>query len=646
LGKINFIFAIHFHQPVGQLKWINDRIYERSYKLLLEMFEKYADLKFTVHISGPLLLFFNEYYPEWINRIAKLGDLGTIEFLAGSMGEAILPILPSEDRYYQVKEYMRYFEKLFGYKPKGMWLPERVYEPSLPEVLSKNMIEYVFIDDSTLQRGGHSSDKAYYSWLTEESGQTLKLFFIDTGLRYVLPWSSSEEVFNYILSKSSEEGDRVIVWGSDAEKFGEWKDPDWAWNWLNDFLLKLRERNDILLVHPRDYLKEHGVKGLIYLPSGSYDKMLEWSHGFFRNFLIKYAESNNMHKKMLWVRKKLKQAPEVADIAWREYHLGQCNDAYWHGLFGGIYLIHLRQAIYEKFIKVEKLAEETIDYYRDKNLVFNYIDFDYDGKREVLVETPRYNIYIKPDDGGTIFEYDYKEKGKEHNIQNTMTRYMEPYLENTGFIPDWYRRVSSRIHLWSPDTGLNDWINNTPFKDQSDLALRKYSVIITRDHKIVLRTLGGHYVYGLKPAKILVEKTIEFKNNGIITNYKLVNYGERLVDTLIGIEYHVSPKIDLINKDSHIIYKVESEEKNVEEQWKGIGRKIIVKSKVFPDIVFESSDRENEIWVSPLNSLARTEKGLMKVFQGIAIMFVKKTVLKPKDEYSVRINWFIGENLN
>ena len=60
MPRINFVFAIHFHQPTGQLKWINDRVYENSYKLLLDIFKKYADLKFTIHISGPLLLYMLE----------------------------------------------------------------------------------------------------------------------------------------------------------------------------------------------------------------------------------------------------------------------------------------------------------------------------------------------------------------------------------------------------------------------------------------------------------------------------------------------------------------------------------------------------------------------------------------------------------
>ncbi len=645
MPKINFIFTIHFHQPTGQLKWVNEKIYENSYKLLLEIFKKYADMKFTVHVSGPLLHYMLEYHRDWLDELAKLGDYGTIEFLAGSLGEAILPLLPLEDRIKQIREYVKLFERFFGFKPRGLWLPERVWEPSLPYPLAVNGIEYVLVDDSTLYRAGHGNEDVYYAWITEEGGYRVKIFVIDSPLRYVLPWESSENVFNYMLSKATEEGDRVLVWGSDAEKFGEWRDPGWARWWLNDFLSKLRSRRDIVMFHPMDYLREYGVRGLIYLPAGSYDKMLEWSNGFFRNFLLKYRESNNMHKKMLYVRWKLSQAPSLPLDAWREYYLAQCNDAYWHGLFGGIYLSHLRQAIYEKYIIAEKIAEESMGYYDEREPIIRLYDFDHDGSKEILYESKKLNAYLKPNDGGTLFELDIKEKDLEHNLQDTMTRYYEPYIEGTGLNPDWYRRVSMRLHLWSRDTSLYDWINNTPFKDQSDLALNKYSITITPENEIILRTLGGHYVYGLEPSRIYAEKKIVFLDNTVKTIYRVENRGGRSVETLLGIEYHLAPKINRETKGEVMGYMIDNVFHPVNEVYAGENRRVVLKSPKYPDIVLEeegSSHGETHLWISPLEMLARTEKGIRRVFQGVAIMFVKPVKLEPGEAVESRINLSIA----
>ncbi|MEM0368036.1 MAG: hypothetical protein QW607_08785 [Desulfurococcaceae archaeon] len=65
----NFIFILHFHQPFGQLKYVNERIYENSYKMLLDIFKEYSDLKFTIHISGPLLLYLKDQHSEWLDEM-------------------------------------------------------------------------------------------------------------------------------------------------------------------------------------------------------------------------------------------------------------------------------------------------------------------------------------------------------------------------------------------------------------------------------------------------------------------------------------------------------------------------------------------------------------------------------------------------
>ncbi|MEM0355730.1 MAG: alpha-amylase/4-alpha-glucanotransferase domain-containing protein [Desulfurococcaceae archaeon] len=638
MPRINFVFAIHFHQPHGQLKWINERIYENSYKLLLDVFKQFSDLKFTIHISGPLLQYMKDYYPDWLYEIAKLKDYGTLELIGGSYSEAILPILHYDDRLLQIKEYFKLFEKIFGFKPRGFWLPERVWEPSITEILGKAGIDYVLIDDSTMLRAGYSDQSGYYAFLMEESGYRVKVLFIDTGLRYVLPWRSSSEVIDYMISRGDESGSKVIVWGSDAEKFGEWQDPGWARQWLNDFLSKLRRTSSVSMVHPSEYFEKYGVRGLMYLPNGSYDKMLEWSRGFFRNFLVKYAESNNMHKKMLWVRNKLVKIPYYHDEAWRTYLNAQCNDAYWHGLFGGIYLSHLRQAIYENLIIAERIAEEVIGYY-DRYVKNTRFDIDYDGYDEVILESPNVNIYVSLADGGTIFEFDYKRKGYEHNIQDTMTRYMEPYLVNTGFNPDWYRRVSGRIHLWDLSTNIRDWIHNTPFKDRSDLALSKHKAV-QKGNSVVLKTIGGIYSGDILKTKVLVEKEIAITDNGYRMKFRIENIGEVEEHVLLGLEFNIAPKLNRVDPNAKISYEAEGLH-DINELFEGFVNRVAIKHTDYPDIVIEINKR-TMVWVAPIYSLARTEKGLKQLFQHLGVMFVENTILKPREPLDFEINQYVS----
>src|SRR5262249_45407178 len=101
---------------------------------------------------------------------------------------------------------------------------------------------------------------------------------------------------------------------------------------------------------------------------------------------------------------------------------GQCNCAYWHGVFGGLYLPHLRQAIYKELLTAESHADKALQ--NDKVRVAQE-DFDKDGRVELLVETPEQNLYIAPSQGGSIFEWDLRKDAI--NLQNVLTRRPEGY---------------------------------------------------------------------------------------------------------------------------------------------------------------------------------------------------------------------------
>lgn len=635
---VNFLFALHFHQPHGQLKWVSERIFENSYKMLLEVFKKYSDLKFTVHISGPLLLYLRDNHQDWLEEMLKLGDLGTLEFMGGTISEAILPLVPGSDRIEQIVRYFELFEEISGVKPRGFWLPERAWEPWLPQVLASAGVEYTLVDDAVLVKTGYPRELSQYSWIVEDGGLAVKVLFIDEKIRYILPWEKPQVVVDYLASRRGDPS-AVVVWGSDAEKFGEWMSSDASRAWLEEFLEKLRHDERIRLVHPSEYLREHGVRGYLYLDSGSYDKMMEWSRGFIRNFLYKYAESKNMYHKALWVKRKLERAYRSQREIPLDYYLAQCNDAYWHGLFGGIYLAHLRQAIYESLIKTETEAEKLLGYYAEERVKKIIIDFDLDGRDELLVETPTVNLYIKPSDGGTLFEFDVKKKGFEHNVQDTMTRYHEPYLP-PEFKPDWYRRVSWRVHVWGVETTREDWVFNTPYRDMSDLALTTHRVVFSEEPRVFhLRATGGVYYYGVKACNVLVEKTVRVEERGYRVIYTVRNLGESTLRGKLGFEYHVAWKIDRLT-EREVYYSVNGRRLLVTEPYTGRGSTVIIDSGVYPGIVLKAS-RSTDLWVSRISSYSRTEKGFKEIPQGLGVMFTESVELNKGDEYKLEVEHYV-----
>lgn len=640
----SFIFIIHFHQPVGQPRKVVDRIHRNSYELLLRIFEDFPETGFTLHFSGPLLRYWSLYYQDFLEDLREIVRREQVEVLGGSFGESILAILPEEDRVEQLRRGRRLVEDTLGVAPRGAWLPERVWDPTLPPAFNEAGYEYVVVDDEIGYKVGLWKGDVHRAWLTEYSGKSLGVFFIDTPIRYTLPWRSHEEVFGYLRGQRTEGGSEYVLWGSDAEKFGEWWDPALAEKWLRKFLEASSSCEWLQIVTPSQYLRRHGYRGLVYLPPGSYDKMLEWSGGYFPNFMRKYVESNNLHKKMLYVREKLAslKAPEEA---WESYYLAQCNDAYWHGLFGGLYIGFLRQAVYEHLIRAERIAEENAGLYTDMGVVIEERDFDFDGGNEVLMESRYINAYIKPGDGGTLFELDYKEGGREHNLLNSMSRYAESYLESVrNYRPDWYRRVCFRDHIWREGTSIWDWINNTPFTDVSDLATASYIYELGRD-AVRLSRVGRDWSDRENPRRILVEKEfrLETSKGGLEVEYYWRNIEKHRASYNLSVELTIAPWINHEDPDRNCHYVIDDKNShNVKEPYVSPSSgKIAIFSEGYCAISV-SSAKKADLWVAPVNTLSRTEKGIKESFQALGLAFNYKVPLDPGEYFATKLRISVG----
>jgi alpha-amylase len=137
-----------------------------------------------------------------------------------------------------------------------------------------------------------------------------------------------------------------------------------------------------------------------------------------------------MYSRMMTVSRRLEQArregvsPQDLDAAIVELYRGQCNCSYWHGAFGGIYLPHLRNAVYNHLIAADNLLDKTIG--RAAPWVeATADDYDFDGRQEVRLSNDKLVAFISPSRGGHLYELDIRSIC--HNLLATLTRQPEAY---------------------------------------------------------------------------------------------------------------------------------------------------------------------------------------------------------------------------
>ncbi|MBN2226330.1 MAG: DUF1957 domain-containing protein [candidate division Zixibacteria bacterium] len=145
-------------------------------------FEKYkqpnmlANAKMWVEFYSKTLKSFNDINQDIIAQMRKLQDDGYLEIMTCGATHGYMPLLSRDETVQaQVKAAVKNYEKHFGRKPRGIWLPECAYRPryawspplpidgsqdaysrkGVDEFLSENGIDY-FIVDSHLLKGGRS----------------------------------------------------------------------------------------------------------------------------------------------------------------------------------------------------------------------------------------------------------------------------------------------------------------------------------------------------------------------------------------------------------------------------------------------------------------------------------------------------------
>jgi 4-alpha-glucanotransferase len=453
MTPIRFVFGLHLHQPVGNFDHVFAQHLDDVYRPLLDWLAGRGFLPAVLHLSGPLLEWLEGHEPRYLDRLGALASEGKVEILLAGFYEPVLAALPREDRVEQIRWMHQAVQRRFGVDARGLWLTERVWEPELAADLADAGVRYALVDDRHFLATGFPSERLHAPFWTESDGRRVALFPIDEQLRYLIPFRPPEETAGY-LHELRAAGHRLAVLADDGEKFGGWPGTkEWVYErgWLDRFMTVIGrqvERGEVRLSRLDEALDEVPSNGIAYLPTASYTEMESWAlppdaalrlarlqrdlgearlagpdgalvrGGHWRNFLVKYPESNRMHKKMQALSTLCRRLGDP-DEARRAIGRAQCNDAYWHGVFGGLYLPHLRDAVWRELARAEAALR------RGKRLAWEVVDFDGDGHPEIWINSRSFSALVSPVRGASLEEYTLFAYGI--NYANVLTRRREAY---------------------------------------------------------------------------------------------------------------------------------------------------------------------------------------------------------------------------
>jgi 4-alpha-glucanotransferase len=722
--SIHLGLVIHNHQPVGNFPWVFQQVYEESYLLMIKALEQHPTVRLSLHYSGSLLDWFEEAHPEFLERIAALVRRNQVELVSGGYYEPILSSIPDRDKIAQIRRLTERLSRDFGVNASGMWIAERVWEPDLPRLIREAGIEWTILDDVHFKNVGLEDKDLYGYYATEDQSSILKVYATSKKLRYTIPWRPAIETIEFLRSLATPDGKRIAVMGDDGEKFGSWPDTgDYCWGsamqkgWMDEFFNALEEQSDWLHMTPLgEHARNYPALGRIYIPTSSYIEMTEWAlppkksylfgnllhqleeehrdnilqfmrGGFWRNFLVRYPEANNQHKKMLRVHDAVYAAGATEETGVVQLWKAQANDTYWHGLFGGVYMSHIRSAIYHHLIKAENAADR-VRFGDGQWQRYKFTDFDKDSQNELIIESDQQNLYIDPQRGGTLFEWDLRHS--MHNLLSVMSRHEEGYhrtlrdyeqerrkrealaVQNSAdkssngehaqpvsphtsvrtkepdldryLVVDRNRRNSLIDHFLHPATTLSDFAQ-LDFEEMGNFVELPYETVVQQDSKGIKVTLSrdGHVrrAGALGPLQVFLCKTlfVPVGEEKLVVKYTIGNRGQTRLQTRFACEWNINLLGGGSNDQAY--YHIEGHELENERfdstgEVNHVSSFNIGNSWIQQDIGFSLSEAAT-LWRCSIESVTGSEAGFERTHQGSCLTLLWPLLLEAGQSWSVEI---------
>jgi hypothetical protein len=697
--KFQLVLLIHAHQPVGNFDEVFERAYQQSYSPFIEVLARHPSIRIGLHYSGPLLEWIERAHPEYFERLRAMVKRGQVEMVGGGFYEPILVVVPPQDRHEQITRSSDYIHKHFEARPRGAWLTERVWEPQIPSSLAPAGVEYTLVDDNHFLGAGFELGQLYGYYLAEDLCHSVNVLPGLKLLRYLIPFRDVAETTQFLRRSAEEHPDGFATMGDDLEKFGVWPETHehcYRNGWLERFFSALEQNADWLeMSTPGDAVASHRSLGRADLPTASYTEMMEWAlptqarkhyhrlveefaprsealpflhGGIWRNFFTKYSESNLLHKKMLHVsdtlhrlansRRRDKGFLQARAEAMTLLLRGQCNDAYWHGVFGGLYSPHLRTAVWRSLVQAEAIADRLTNRKRNYAAVAK-VDFDGDGRDEVYLTSDRYAALIDPDDGGTVCALDFRPSNA--TLINSLMRRPEAYhaaLRNSSG-NDLLGVHSIHEQRRAKEEGLERWLyydrwarhgfrlflfgQEKSYQDCSTVHLEEDGALA-----------GGRYrITELSPTRVRfaseesvdwpAEKTLSFiptpAGFDVVCDVALRRSAPGTASVNIGIEFVVNflapstPDRYFQSDGKRFPLRwsaaVPGLELRVVDQWQRMG------------ITFEAPGARN-FWIAPIETISESEGGFERIYQGSQVIAIWPVELAPgaewKGQFALRVS--------
>lgn len=530
------IIGTYNHIPEGMNDSEFEKIYQSCYRPFLSALYRFPDIQATLYYSGSLLNRLESKHPEYLMLLEEMSARRQIELLGGGFYAPILPLIPGSDRLGQIELLTTYLRKTFGKRPRGCWLSEYAWEPSLASTLQTAGMDYSFLTEKQFENAFGKNSKNFSPIITEDQGRCITILpVIDCSPDFspfagFIEAAEEKKLFeanDVAVIMASGESIRVLWERSGLESPDIYMEKTFAW------IRKISLQTETITASR--FIKNNKALERLYFQGSASDFFkkniakngISWSFTSVRSIILRYAASSALYSKMLYTHLLISQLrgdkarkKSAVDDLWK----GQCSNAYWMNPTAGISDPFLREAAYRALIDAELST-------RQKGVFVPGIvkaDIDFDGNREYIYQGNEYNAYLHAK-GAALMELDAL-KARRNICDIFVDEEDMLKAKRLSFVDRLYKNIPEEEQAqapWKGDLGSFSGIiyDDTQLSaNQATLSFNKDSVIGLNGSKHVLSILK-HYQF--------IKKTLK-------ASYRIQNRSDMAVEFWLGIEFNIS----------------------------------------------------------------------------------------------------------
>ncbi|MBO4321192.1 MAG: DUF1926 domain-containing protein [Treponema sp.] len=536
--SVNVSFILDLHETdLSDTQKLNN-LYETGLKPLLTLLYAHPRILMSISVSGPILSYYYENYPEAIQILGELTNRHQVEIISCGYYSPIFPLLFPIDRSAQIETLNTLLRDTVGKRPRGLSLFSSIWDPSLVTTFQSCGIEYVLLDKSLVPPAKNS----FQPIISSEQGKNIKILTVHNDL-LPLPGENGNQwsvrVIKSLPEDFEEARSMIVCLKFSLEQLVSVRN-DPGFHSFVDFIES--ENNIIQLTIPQVYLKTVRHFVTYYIPAGMHGKLSDRTSQAFEvkhnsssfpftihDYLNTYVQSRRLYERMMYISmlisschggdKMRKKAAQ--EKLWE----AQAGDNFVSATTALPSVASKIQKAYRLLNEAERFVKES----KSQNESITSFDYNGDGLNEYVCQMEKFNAVVSQS-GGQIVDFNLLYAGA--NPASSLSR-----IERFDGLNDFYNRGFFVDHLFEYEQ-FDSFIQNKNVPN-TIFSLCPYEEK-RFDNKRKEIQLEAHGTFSSMKLLVSLKKNFNFSSNGVSVQYILKNESPFPLKGIFAVELNLA----------------------------------------------------------------------------------------------------------